>query len=365
MAKKEPKINVRKRSLIAEPFSTGSATTMRDLCRECGLCNSKAGWLYPVVPEAWSGKLLVVYNYPNRPGRELLVKALKKAGFSFTDVAWICPIRSYKSDNPSMHNLRCCRPFFLHAITKLSPKFIIAAGSTALRVVANKGDGNITKNRGKHLSIPGYEGNSVAYCTFDPMSVIEGGFHLEGRIIQDINRIGSTTLSAPGHGVRTGMYRGFDTEFTPTGEILTIGIATTKQADAKEVTEKDFKKKVRQWIRATKIIAGHNIPGDIDQLVHLGLAKETWLEGKDIKDSLLLARMVDENRGKGSYGLEALMLSEFNYVAWKAETEKIFKKEKDARAWTPEQRRERCRIDAWATRLLAEYFENKLKGERK
>lgn len=92
------------------------------------------------------------------------------------------------------------------------------------------------------------------------------------------------------------------------------------------------------------------------------MAKETWLRGEDLKDSLLLARMVDENRGKGSYGLEALLLSEFNYIPWKAETEKIFKKEKDARAWTPEQRRERCRIDAWATRILAEHFERKVRN---
>ena len=38
--------------------------------------------------------------------------------------------------------------------------------------------------------------------------------------------------------------------------------------------------------------------------------KERWLRGIDVRDRLLLARMVDENRGRGGYDLETLVIDD-------------------------------------------------------
>lgn len=84
---------------------------------------------------------------------------------------------------------------------------------------------------------------------------------------------------------------------------------------------------------------------------------EKWLRGEDILDSLILSRMKDENKERGGNKLETLLCTEFNALPWKGETEKILKKEKKASALTRKQRMDRCRIDAWATAVLAEKLE--------
>jgi|SRR5215831_871707 len=38
--------------------------------------------------------------------------------------------------------------------------------------------------------------------------------------------------------------------------------------------------------------------------------KERWLRGIDVRDRLLLARMVDENRGRGGYNVETLVMDD-------------------------------------------------------
>lgn len=157
---------------------------------------------------------------------------------------------------------------------------------------------------------------------------------------------------------------GYDTEYDPSSNLLTIGVANKRCAVAAEVNDKKGIAQAKAIIKHAKTLAGHSITGDLDQLVKLGLAKESWLRGDAIRDSFLLARMVDENRGKGGYGLEALLLSEFNFDSWKQETEKLLKKTGNASDWSVEQRTARCRLDAWATAVLAEQFERALNKER-
>jgi hypothetical protein len=124
-------------------------------------------------------------------------------------------------------------------------------------------------------------------------------------------------------------------------------------------------KAIKPVVKKAKVLVGHSVGGDLDHLVKLGLAKNEWLAGFNIRDSLLLARMFDENRGKGGYGLEALLISEFNFAPWKGETEKLIKATGNAADWTPEQRIARCRLDAWATHILADHFEKKLSQGKK
>lgn len=200
------------------------------------------------------------------------------------------------------------------------------------------------------------------YVTFNPLSVVQGGFHLEQRIVEDFERLRRTALKPPGNKLPVKVkIIAFDTEYDKDGKLLTVGLSDGINSAALETAEKDWLKKTRKVIRGAKGIVGHSIAGDLDYLVRLGLAKDKWLQGIGIRDSFLLARMSDENRGKGGYGLEALLLSEFNFTPWKADTEALIKKTGNAADWSVEQRTARCRLDAWATRVLAEHFERKLK----
>lgn len=201
------------------------------------------------------------------------------------------------------------------------------------------------------------------YATFHVRSVLEGGFQFEERIIEDLRRFTIKQLQHPrARPPEANTERiGFDTEYDSSGKLLTVGVADTGSAAAFECGE--FKK-ATPIIKKAKVLVGHSVAGDLDHLVRLGLARDSWLRGIDIRDSLLLARMHDENGGKGAYGLEALLLSNFNFTQWKAETEKLIKATGNAADWSPEQRVARCRLDAWATVKLAEHFEEKLHEDK-
>lgn len=205
------------------------------------------------------------------------------------------------------------------------------------------------------------------YVTFHPMSVLEGGFHFEESIRRDFRRLKEKQLTSPHKGLPSRGTRilAVDTEYSPTGHLLTVGLADGKRARAIETSDPKWRSTCAPIVRSARILVGHSLEGDLDYLVKYGMAKERWLQGKDVRDSLLLARMADENRGKGGYGLEALMLSEFNYSSWKGPTAALLKANPDASAWPVDLRVERCRIDAWATGMLATHFEEKLEKENK
>src|SRR5437660_7292360 len=92
-------------------------------------------------------------------------------------------------------------------------------------------------------------------------------------------------------------------------------------------------------IRQAKWLVGHSLSGDIDQLVKLNLAKPEWIDGTRTLDSLLLARMVDENRS--GYDLETLLCSGHRVEPWKHQTE-IYSKI-DATKWPALLRQQRCK----------------------
>lgn len=205
------------------------------------------------------------------------------------------------------------------------------------------------------------------YCTFHPSSVLEGGFHFEQYIRSDFARLKQKQLRAPHKGLprRGAKLLGFDTEYSPKGDLLTVGVSDGKCSAAIETSDPEWHRACAPIVRSSSILVGHSVDGDLDYLVKNGLAKESWLQGKDVLDSLLLARIYDENRGKGGYGLEALMLSEFNFTSWKGPTAALLKKDPDASKWPVKLRVDRCRLDAWATKLLAEHFREKLREEVK
>lgn len=190
--------------------------------------------------------------------------------------------------------------------------------------------------------------------------MLEGNYHYEEKIADDFRRFKEPTLLPPVEELPEGKVLGYDVEYDANGVLLTVGLADGERAVAVETNAAFRKADVEKALKKAKVLVGHSIPGDLDYLVRLGLARDSWLRGVDILDSLLLARMHNENGGKGAYGLETLMLSYFNTDGWKADTEKLIKATGNARDWSPEQRKARCRLDAWATRVLAKYFVGRL-----
>lgn len=142
-------------ALKREPLS--AAGESREWCQGCGLSAHCGGAVYqmPRVPDAYSRNVVVVTG-GNEDGRErqLLRRLWRRAGWKDIDVACVPAVRCAGGD-PSMAQIRACRPFLLQVLHVLKPKNIIGVGKVALRALRNDGETNITKNIGKRITVPG------------------------------------------------------------------------------------------------------------------------------------------------------------------------------------------------------------------
>ena len=328
----------------------------RELCAKCGR-GAKAERAETYIPGGYTKRLLVVFEKPPTSEEAMLLRTLtQEAGYTREDFAWISAVRCGDTI-PSMEQLRCCRPFVLRALDWLQPKAVLALGPSASRTLTNLGTkSNVTKLRGRPLEIAGRA--IPAYGTYPPSSVLAGGSQYRVRILEDLRRFDSSGDPYPADDIpMIGVSLSVDTEYAPDNALLTIGVADNTHAASAEVTEPDFET-LCDRIQASPdntVLVGHSLSGDVDHLVALGLARESWVSGESTLDSLLLARMADENRGKGGYDLEGLLTSDHNVEPWKKHTEAYSKT--DATVWPVELRRERCRLDAWAShRIVGEYY---------
>jgi DNA polymerase I-like protein with 3'-5' exonuclease and polymerase domains len=153
---------------------------------------------------------------------------------------------------------------------------------------------------------------------------------------------------------------GFDTEFGPDLAPITLGIAL---GDAALGVGVDFTDKVAPYLRGS-ILVGHNVAVDVESLSRLRVKTldkdmEGWLQGNRVRDTSLLARLADENRGKGGYKLESLSTSLLNIRDWKKPTEDIGI---DSTQWPKHLRDERCRLDAWATLQVYHVLKHQAEG---
>jgi len=194
--------------------------------------------------------------------------------------------------------------------------------------------------------------------TYGIDKVLEGLFYHEQHIIDDIKLLAAEPIPAPIVTYPSGNTLGVDTEYDPDGELITLGFANGKAAIARDITDKAYYPSTASvLLDEASYLVGHNIPGDIDQLAKAGLrVKEDWYAGRKLIDTFVLAKLLDENKPRGSYGLEQLTLTAYNTKPWKAETDAKLKETGDARDWTPEERETRCRTDSWATFMLAKKF---------
>lgn len=312
------------------------------------------GFEVPIIPKEWSKKLLVVIE-----GRRWLDeykvslrRVLDKAGYKYNDVAIYFATRSSSHIEANMWQLRACRPFLLAVIEELKPAHILLLGDKALRSALSRGNTSVTKQRGKLLNLPGLPcqnsgsllGHDVAVfdaqvsCTYDPLVTNEGF------IQADLQRNWIKT-HWPGDEVPSGKTIGVDTE-SDSGELLTIGVANATSATAFEGFELA---KAGSVIGSAEWLVGHSVFEDIAWLRRSGLPlKRGWIDGTKVLDSLLLARMADEN--EANYSLETALLKFVFCDPWKDRTTNYLSK---MRTCPPELRRERCRLDAWGSYLLA------------
>lgn len=340
-------------ALALQPEKMAEAGATRPSCMKCGLLS--AAIMRPYIPADYTGRLLIVLSSPpGKEERQLIRETTREQGFSVQDVALAYAVRCPLDDEPSMQQIRCCRPFLVQTVQVLSPKLIIAMGASATRAVANDGKAtNITKLRGRPIVVPGTE--KVAWATYAPSSVLMGGTSYLARIKEDFARADKPVIDRPRYLTPDYSYSqlGVDTEYAPDKSLLTVGLANSYTARAVEATDQGLYEVLSHIDQAPDDLdlVGHSLSGDIDKLVELGIARDSWVSGRATLDSLLLARMKDENRGKGGYDLEGLMVSDDNVQPWKQDT--LAYSKEDATMWPEDLRRERCRLDAWASVKVA------------
>ena len=371
MGSPKPPRAINPRTLIQRNATTaealGAACADRIGCNLCGLWQTCVSpYLRPFVPRGWTGEYLGVGEAPgadedertHRPftGRagQLLRRTLREAGIADNQIAFVNALRCRPPENrtPSLVELRACRPFLAEVIAKLAPRFVVAFGGSALAALRNTNDRNITKARGRRVSVAGLP-EVVAWATYHPSSVLHGNTHHLAKIREDLGRRWDVGLATPVIAVPPGSTVAIDTEYSPSGDLLTVSAADGLAAVAWETTDLHWGANIQAVVIDARWLVNHSVAGDVHKLVENGIAvPDSWVDGSKTLDSLLLARMVDENRG--DFELEGLMLGEFPVEPWKYRT--TMHSPTDATLWPVEERIERCRLDAWASFKLAQYY---------
>lgn len=151
--KKKAKFSINK--LVQQPEGLSHASKKRAACLHCGLYRraKEEAFVVPRIDESWTGKLLLITEALAEEAYGVARKAWRIAGYDDGDVAFVSPIRCAAGVKPTMAQLRACRPFLLKVLEVLKPRNVLGLGATALRALTNKSDANLTKARGKEISI--------------------------------------------------------------------------------------------------------------------------------------------------------------------------------------------------------------------
>lgn len=366
---REKKPKLAERALLAEEWS--AATPERDLCQKCGLFSTcKTPFMRPFVPKGWheGRKILVVLEAPGQhedevsgrpvtgPAGELFFEMLEEAGIPRWEVARtnanVC--RPQKNATPTITQIRACRPLLLGTLLRLRPSVVLALGSTAARALGNMSrQVKVGKLRGHALIIPGLDYQTLAFVTYHPSAVLRGRKDYREKIVADLARVGRSLHAGPEAGWPTEAQVALDTEFAPDGTLLTLAYADRTRAFS---MESEFEGP------HTGFIAGHCLPPDLDYLIRRGWARPEWVEGHGVLCTMLLARMHDENRGKGGYNLERLAFEYADIAPWKNETDEFVKSGRVGEL-SSEVRQDRCRRDAHAAAVLADVLYQKVRVE--
>jgi uracil-DNA glycosylase family 4 len=333
------------------------ASESNENCLKCGLHEScRSPFIHPMVPDNWTGKFLLIGDsshefertgnlYASLGGQQLK-DALREAKVTRQDVAFMPVLRCKPVGPAKMHQLRACAPYVYRAVQLLKPKYVLGMGPNAAKSLANTGSpGVIPRLRGR-LQACVYEAGTFQYYITASLPQLGTSPNEYARFKEDIARFDKPVLAYPKNAVPQAGLLGFDTEYTP-DKVLCGALSDGRSA----VTVAAQNLSRLSPLLAKSIIVGHNLPVDLDALLKakvsgLNIAMEQWLRGRKQRDTLLMAKLADENRGVGGYTLESLLLADYNATDYKAPTEALGP---DPMLWPDGLRNERCRLDAWAT----------------
>ena len=324
--------------------------------------------MQPLVPDGYTGKFLFIgdsspeFERTGSPfrtlGGQVFKERLVDAGVSKADIAFAPVLRCHTS-KPKMKHVRACAPFVYRTVKLLDPDYVFAMGPHAAKSLANTGSpGSLPSKRGRRLQSA--QEKPFTYYRMASLHQLGTAPAEVQRFKEDLKRISLPLLKPVSVGLPKGDgFIGFDTEFTPT-EVLCGAVADNTAAIT--VLAKEFPKLAKLF--TNNIVVAHNMSSEIDSLMKLKLAcmkpiLENWLKGDRIRDTLLVAKLVDENRGIGGYKLESLLLSKYNIADYKVDTDKFGP---DPSLWPSNLRSERCRIDAWGTLRVFDAFEDETRG---
>lgn len=333
---------------------------------KCGLHEScRTPFIQPYIPDNYTGRFLFIgdssdeFERTGSPfktlGGQEFQKALQDAGIKRADVAFMPVLRCKPAKTPKMVQLRNCAPFVFRAVQQLRPASVIAMGPNAAKSLCNKGmPGKLPRQRGRRLASASVTAPFIYYRT-SSLHQLGTSPHEYARFTEDLERFGRKKLALPKQECPNSKngYIGFDTEYTPNA------VLCGAVSDGNKAVTVDVKSLSRlSTLLSQNTIVGHNLPVDLDALLKakvsgIKVAMEQWLKGNKQRDTLLIAKLADENRGMGGYTLESLLLARYNTADYKAPTEALGP---DPTQWPVPLRDERCRLDAWATVKVLEAY---------
>lgn len=354
------------KELCVLPERDDLASPKRTLCHECGRYEQCGDPFVRTDTKGWNGQLLLLFGQRvSGETVEYLRALLNDTGYVEADYCFLDAVRCYLPKSPTTFQMRACRSFFVEFILRHRPVTVLALGNVAARLATNDGKlKTLTPVRGTSYLIPGCEEvKTTLYVTYDIEEIIEkGSYHNEPRIKEDLLRArkgGLRALAAPKEGLPRGTTVSVDTEFMPDGRVVTLSAADRVSGDCRDVTDRTGATKILRHLNQAAVFVGHNVAVDLDSVCRLARQSnmrisglETWLAGKQIVDTLALARMADENRGKGGYKLDTLLRSDHHAPEWK-EDDRV-EDLSNPESWPQDYRIERCRLDAWAAAVLCD-----------
>ena len=358
--------------IVMEPMS--AAGRSRAACVKCGLCSNPSPFVEGYVPDGYTGEYLFIIDYPHmefaRTGNpyegmtgELLRAAMQDAGLRRKQVAVMPALRCQPlltgSKKPKITSLRACAPFLYRALHQLRAPRVLVLGEAAAKSLLNSSKpARIVKLRGRVQTLE-TEGNTyqwwVTYSIHDALKNPQ----TYTRLVEDIDRFEWPLTPHPGNTPpKNTKAAGFDSEFWE-DEVFCGAVSDGKTSVVYPVS--DWKKKLPPLLDG-KVFIGHQPAVDLEALLKKGVrlkSMELWLQGKKQRDTILEAKLADENRGKDGYRLENLLLSDYRTDSWKIDTEAYGI---NSSLWPPDLRNERCRLDAWATVLAHEATLDRIEG---
>lgn len=285
-------------------------------------------------------------------GSSYLESLLKKTNHSNYIIQ---PLFDQHVSNPSMAAIREVRPKILKWLARHPQYTVLGLGGTALKFILDIGSqSSVATYRGRPVTLA--DTKRQCYVTYDPASVLRGNMEHEALLIEDLERFHWKQLSWPKNCFPVSKIIGVDTEYKSDGSILDLAVADSSNAYSVALNDTRTLKKV---FAVPKIVA-HVLGGDLTNLIKLGCTRNDWAQGKNIKDSFIISRLADENRGRGNYTVDALLLAKHNVKGWKHKTEAF--SDHDATEWPTDLRAERCRLDAWAGLHVSQDWQDKVEG---